>query len=309
MKTAFLFPGQGAQAVGMGADLYESSMVYRSMFDACQAQTGLDLKAACFEGAGMDNSGVIQAAIYTHTVSLLGAVRAAGADADVFAGLSLGEYSALAAADVLDAARGAALVRQRGEIMDGAVPPGTGGMLSVVGLTLEQVEACIATFEHVYVSNHLNETQTVLGGLLPELEEVKPTLEAAGARMVSLLAMKGPSHCPLLNDAAARFASVLESERMGAVGKTVYSNVLGAPYPTDADVRALLCEQMRSRVRWHDCVEHMLNDGVTRFVEIGPGNVLSKMLKRRVGAGVEVYSVSNVASLDAFLSAIEGGGK
>ena len=309
MKTAFLFPGQGAQAVGMGADLYESSAVYRSMFDACQAQAGLNLKAACFEGAGMDNSGVIQAAIYTHTVSLLRAVRAAGADADVFAGLSLGEYSALAAADVLDAARGAALVRQRGEIMDGAVPPGTGGMLSVVGLTLEQVEACIKAYEHVYVSNHLNETQTALGGLLPELEAVKPVLEAAGARMVSLLAMKGPSHCPLLNDAAARFAYVLESERMGAVGKTVYSNVLGAPYPADADVRALLCEQMRSRVRWHDCVEHMLESGVTRFVEIGPGNVLSKMLKRRVGAGVEVYSVSNAASLDAFLSAIEGGGK
>ena len=102
---------------------------------------------------------------------------------------------------------------------------------------------------------------------------------------------------------------MLESERMGAVGKTVYSNVLGAPYPAYADVRALLCEQMRSRVRWHDCVEHMLNDGVTRFVEIGPGNVLSKMLKRRVGAGVEVYSVSNAASLDSFLSAIKGDGK
>jgi malonyl CoA-acyl carrier protein transacylase len=159
------------------------------------------------------------------------------------------------------------------------------------------------------VSNHLNETQTALGGLLPELEAVKPVLEAAGARMVSLLAMKGPSHCPLLNDAAACFASVLKSERMGAVVKTVYSNALGAPYPADANVRALLCEQMRSRVRWHDCVEHMLVSGVTRFVEIGPGNVLSKMLKRRVGAEIEVFSVSNVASLEAFLRALEGDGK
>ena len=306
MKTTFLFPGQGAQAVGMGADLYESSNTYRQTFDACQNQAELNLKAACFEGAGMDDSGTIQAAIYAHTVSLLSAVRAAGADADVFAGLSLGEYGALTAAGVFDVARGAALVRQRGAIMDGAVPPGTGGMLSVVGLTLKQAEACIPPNANVYVSNHLNETQLVLGGLLPELDALKPALEAAGARMVSLLAMKGPSHCPLLNEAAERFAAVLEGKRFGAISKTVYSNALGAPYPPRADVRALLCEQMRARVRWHDCVEHMLSSGVTRFVEIGPGNVLSKMLKRRVGAGVEVYSVSNAASLEAFLAAIAG---
>ena len=309
MKTAFLFPGQGAQAVGMGADLYESSIPYRQTFDACQEQSALNLKAACFEGVGMDGSGTIQAAIYAHTVSLLGAVRTAGVDADVFAGLSLGEYGALAAAGVLNAARGAALVRKRGTIMDGAVPPGTGGMLSVVGLTLEQVEACIANCEHVYVSNHLNKTQLVLGGLLPELDALKPVLEAAGARMVSLLAMKGPSHCPLLNEAAERFAAVLEGERFGAIAKTVYSNALGAPYPSGADVRALLCEQMRARVRWHDCVEHMLSSGVTRFVEIGPGNVLSKMLKRRVGSDIAVYSVSNAASLDAFLKATTGESK
>lgn len=306
MKTAFLFPGQGAQAVGMGSDLYESYDVYRDAFDACEQQAGLDLKSACFEGKGMDDSGMIQAAIYTHTVSLLKTVWSLGGSADVFAGLSLGEYGALVAAGVLDAPRGAALVYRRGTIMDGAVPPGTGGMLSVVGLTLKRVEASIAVSEHVYVSNHLNETQMVLGGLLPELEALKPALEAAGARMVSMLAMKGPSHCPLLNDAAARFAVVLESERIGAVGATVYSNVLGAPYPAYADVRALLCEQMRMRVRWHDCVEHMLQSGVTRFVEIGPGSVLSKMLKRRVGPEIGVYSIQNVASLEAFLRAAEG---
>ena len=308
MKTAFLFPGQGAQAVGMGADLYESSTVYRSMFDACQAQAGLNLKAACFEGAGMDNSGVIQAAIYTHTVSLLGAVRAAGADADVFAGLSLGEYSALAAAGVLDAARGAALVRQRGEIMDGAVPPGTGGMLSVVGLTMEQVEAAIAPFSNVYVANHLSETQMTLGGLLGELTEAKIALEGAGARMAVMLAMKGPSHCPLLDQAAERFSGELAGEIFGEPCGIVYSNALGAPYPIGADYRALLCAQMNTRVRWHDCVEAMLASGVTRFVEIGPGGVLSKMLKRRVGREIALFSVQDEASLEAFLRAEKEGG-
>ncbi|MPM66161.1 Polyketide biosynthesis malonyl CoA-acyl carrier protein transacylase PksC [bioreactor metagenome] len=308
MKTAFLFPGQGAQAVGMGADLYESSTVYRAMFDACQAQAGLDLQSACFEGKGMDNSGVIQAAIYSHTVSLLGAVRAAGADADVFAGLSLGEYSALAAADVLDAARGAALVRQRGEIMDGAVPPGTGGMLSVVGLTLEQVETVIAPFASVFVANHLSETQLTLGGLLGELGEAKAALEAAGARMAVMLAMKGPSHCPLLNAAAEQFSVELAGETFDAPSGIVYSNVLGEPYPKNADFRRLLCTQMNTRVRWHDCIEQMLAHGVTRFIEIGPGGVLTKMLKRRASREIALYSVQDEASFEVFLRAEKEGG-
>lgn len=301
MKTVFLFPGQGAQAVGMGADLYESYDIYRETFDACEAQAGLDLKAACFTGDGMDGSGTIQAAIYTHTVSLLKTVQAAGVSAEAFAGLSLGEYGALSAAGVLDAARGAALVRRRGEIMDGAVPPGTGGMLSVIGLPLEQVEASIAPLTNAFLSNHLSETQVVIGGLLPELEALKPALESAGAKMVSFLSVKGPSHCPLLDEAALRFSALLASEPIGNASAAVYSNALGAPYPKDADVRALLCEQMRSRVRWHDCVEHMLNSGVTRFVEIGPGGVLSKMLKRRVGPDITVYSVQDISSLEKFL--------
>lgn len=301
MKTAFLFPGQGAQAVGMGADLYDSFDTYRATFDACERQAELNLKAACFQGDGMDGSGAIQAAIYTHTVSLLKTIQAAGVSAEAFAGLSLGEYGALAAAGVLDAARGAALVRRRGEIMDGAVPPGTGGMLSVIGLSLEQVEASIAPLTNAFLSNHLSETQVVIGGLLPELNALKPALEAAGAKMVSFLSVKGPSHCPLLHEAALRFFALLASEPIGNASAAVYSNALGAPYPEDADVRALLCEQMRSRVRWHDCVEHMLESGVNRFVEIGPGSVLSKMLRRRVGPDVTVYSVQDVSSLEKFL--------
>ncbi|MDP3446540.1 MAG: ACP S-malonyltransferase [Eubacteriales bacterium] len=308
MKTAFLFPGQGSQTPGMGADLYLTYGRYREAFDRCEAGANIDLKQACFKGEGMDGSDVIQAAIYTHSLATLRLLEAAGVQADVLAGLSLGEYTALAASGVLLDAQGASLVRRRGAVMDGAVPPGTGGMLSVVGLTLEQVESTIVPFANVFVANHLSETQITLGGLLGELAEAKAALEAAGARMAVMLAMKGPSHCPLLNLAAERFSAELAGEIFGEPSGVVYSNALGAPYPIGADYRALLCAQMNTRVRWHDCIEGMLAGGVTRFVEIGPGGVLTKMLKRRVGRDIALFSVQDEASLKAFLRAEKEGG-
>ena len=220
MKTAFLFPGQGAQAQGMGADLYLSYSRYREAFDRCEAGAGLDLKAACFKGEGMDESGTIQAAIYTHSVATLRLLEYEGVKADVLAGLSLGEYGALCAAGVIEDAQGASIVKRRGAIMDGAVPPGTGGMLSVAGLTLEQAGAVIAPYQNVFIANHLSETQMALGGLLPELEAAKPLLEAAGARLVTLLAMKGPSHCPLLGEAADRFGAELARESFAETADT-----------------------------------------------------------------------------------------
>ncbi len=307
MKTAFLFPGQGSQTPGMGSDLYLSNSRYREAFDHCESSAGIDLKTACFKGEGMDGSDVVQAAIFTHSLATYRALEAAGAKADVLAGLSLGEYTALSAAGVLMDAQGASLVRRRGQVMDGAVPPGTGGMLSVVGLTLEQAEPVIAAFDNVFIANHLSETQITLGGLLGELEAAKQALEAAGARMAVMLAMKGPSHCPLLNQAAERFAVELSGELFGEPCGAVYSNALGTPYPANADIRALLCAQMNSRVRWHDCVEDMLAGGVTRFVEIGPGGVLTKMLKRRVGKEISLFSVQDEASLEALLRAEKEG--
>jgi [acyl-carrier-protein] S-malonyltransferase len=303
VKTAFLFPGQGAQSPGMGADLYLSYSRYRETFDRCEAGAGLDLKAACFKGEGMDESSAIQAAIYSHSVSTLRLLESEDVRADALAGLSLGEYAALCGAGAIQDAQGASIVRRRGAIMDGAVPPGTGGMLSVVGLTLEQAGAAIAAFQHVFISNHLSETQMALGGLLPELEAAKPLLEAAGARMVTMLAMKGPSHCPLLDEAADRFSAEIAGESFAQTKIPVYSNARGEVYPAGADIRALLCAQMKQRVRWHDCVESMLASGVTRFVEIGPGGVLTKMLKRRVSRDVQLYSVQDEASLEAFLRA------
>ena len=305
MKTAFLFPGQGAQTVGMGTDLFDHFNVYKQTFDACMDGAKLNLKAACFEGEGMDGGETIQPAIFAHSVSLLAAVREAGIDADIFAGLSLGEYSALCAAGVLGAAQGAALVRERGRIMDSAFAPGEGGMLSVIGFSAEEVEQAIADVKDAYVANHLSDKQTVIAGYTAQLGMLKERFDGMGAKMTALLAVAGPSHAPLLQDASEAFSQALEGETFGSMRGIVYANALGAPYPIGSDVKPLLVEQMRSRVKWQDCIEHMIADGVERFVEIGPGNVLSKMLKRRVDKGTEVFSVRDAATLEKLISEVK----
>lgn len=302
MKTAFLFPGQGAQTVGMGTDLYDHFNVYKQTFDACMDGAKLDLKAACFEGTGMDGGETIQPAIFAHSVSLLALVREAGLNADIFAGLSLGEYSALCAAGVLEPAQGAALVRERGRIMDSAFVPGAGGMLSVIGFSADEVERTIADVKDAYVANHLSDKQTVVAGYAAQLHILKERFDQMGAKMTALLAVAGPSHAPLLQDASEAFSKVLDSETFGKMNGTVYANALGTPYPSGGEVKSLLVEQMRSRVKWHDCIENMIADGVKRFVEIGPGNVLSKMLKRRVDKDTAVFSVRDAATLEKLIS-------
>lgn len=305
MRTAFLFPGQGAQTVGMGADLYNNFYAYRQTFDTCLEGAQLDLKAACFEGANMDGGETIQPAIFAHTVSLLQLVKDAGVKAQVHAGLSLGEYSALCAAGVIGAAQGAALVRERGRIMDSAFAPGEGGMLSVIGFTVDEVEEAIKGVQDAYVANHLSDKQIVVAGKAAPLDMLKEKFEQMGAKMVTLLAVAGPSHAPLLQAASDVFSELLEMVPLGEMQGTVYANALGAPYESGSDIKALLAEQMRSRVKWHDCIEHMIASGVERFVEIGPSNVLSKMLKRRVDKGTQVHSVRDAATLEKFLDTSE----
>lgn len=302
MNTAFLFPGQGAQTVGMGKDLYDNFNIYKQTFEQCEQGAELDLKAACFEGERMDESEVVQPAIFAHSISLLAVLRNEGIDANIYAGLSLGEYSALTAGGVFDVTQCAALVRKRGCIMDGAFPIGECGMLSVIGFDIEKVQKIIEDYDNVYVANHLSELQIVLAGYMDDLKALEGVFQDAGAKMATLLNVRGPFHSPLLNDAADAFSELLKGEPLGGMKNTVYSNVLGKPYEKDSDIKALLAKQMRDRVRWHDCVEDMVANGVERYVEVGPGNVLGKLVKRRVGRGnASVTSVKDAAALEKFL--------
>ncbi len=308
IKRVFLNPGQGAQTAGMGQDLYDNNNIYKQTFDMCEEAAGLDLKAVCFEGRGLGSGETVQPAIFAHSISLFKVLQDAGREADIYAGLSLGEYSALAAADVLGIDQCAALVRKRGALMDNAFPKGKGGMLSVIGFTIEEVEDAIKGYDNAikgydnaYVANHLSELSTVISGTVDVLAKLKELFEQKGAKMVSMLDVAGPFHSPFLNDAAKEFEDLLGKERLGKTNKVVYSNVLGKPYGGE-DVRELLAEQMRSRVRWHDCVEDMAASGAQSFVEVGPGKVLSKMVKRRVDKSVEVVSVRDLPTLEKYLA-------
>ncbi len=307
MKTAFLFPGQGSQTVGMGKDVYADFAAYAQAFDACQAGAGLDLKAACFQGNGFENGEIVQPAILAHSMGLLNVLRQAGIDSNILAGLSLGEYGALCAAGVFALDECAALVKRRGRIMDDAFPPGTAGMMSVIGLTIDEVEGILQDQTGVYVANHLSGAQIVIAGNLSDLNELKDVFEKAGAKMTVLLNVRGPSHAPMLKEAANAFYDVLKGENINPIGDNlVYAGTLGAPYDAQSDIKILLAQQMQSRLKWHDCVEHMLQSGVKRFIEIGPSNVLSKLIKRRVGKDIEIISVRDRRTLEALLQAQEG---
>lgn len=303
MKTAFLFPGQGAQTVGMGKELYNNNHIYKETFDLCEQSTQLDLKAACFEGIRMDESEVVQPAIFAHSISLFKVLQDEGVQADIYAGLSLGEYSALCAAGVFDVAQCAALVRSRGKIMDNALPKGEGGMLSIIGFDVAKVEETIAGYDDVYVANHLSELQIVIAGKMSTLQTLEQVIQEAGAKMVTMLSVSGPFHSPLLSDAADTFLELLHGQDIGNMMLPVYSNVLGKPYSEDSDIKQLLAQQMHGRVKWHDCTEDMIAGGVERFIEIGPGGVLTKLIKRRVGKdGAQTISVKDAGTLDKFLS-------
>ena len=301
MKTILLFPGQGAQTVGMGAELYNHINIYKETFDMCAEGAALDLKAACFEGERMDESEVVQPAIFAHSISLLRVLQSEGVDAEICAGLSLGEYSALTAANVFSVAQCASLVRQRGRMMDYALAKGEGGMLSVIGFTVDEVRDVIKDFEDIYVCNHLSKMNIVVGGKSSVLNKIETAFNERGAKMVSMLNVRGPFHTPLLSDAADSFLQVLNSTDINNMDKTVYSNVLGKPYENGISVQEMLSKQMCSLVRWHDCMEHMVESGVEKYVEIGPSNVLTKLAKRRVGKGAAV-SVRDLPTLEKFLS-------
>jgi [acyl-carrier-protein] S-malonyltransferase len=296
---AFLFPGQGAQTPGMGEDCYAENRAYREMFDIIDAALPFDLKAACFKGEGLEKSEVTQPAILAHSTALLTAM---GEKPDIVAGLSLGEYSAMTAAAMISPADCARLVFQRGGMMDAAVPAGKGGMLSVLGLGIDAVEQVLGDTPDVWVANHLAETQVVLAGKTEALGAVESQFVAAGAKVMPLN-VSGPFHSLMLKETAEKFKELVQAAKLTEPNVIIYSNFTAKPYDQLCEVPDLLASQMCGRVRWHDITETLIQSGVTEFVEIGPGMVLSKMLKRRMeDADVNIASVRDLKSLEKYLS-------
>lgn len=299
---AFVFPGQGSQYPGMGKDLVENFPQARLVFEEANDALGMDLAKLCFEGPEEDLklTANTQPAIVTSSVAALQVLREeTGLVPDFVAGHSLGEYAALVCAGALDFADAVRTVRQRGTFMQDAVPVGVGTMAAIIGLDAQVVdEVCgeVALDQVVAPANYNSPGQIVIAGHVAAVERAMALAKERGAKRALPLPVSAPFHCQLMEPAARQLESVLAGIAVETLSCPVVSNV-EAKANSDVDaVRQLLVKQVYSPVRWEESVRNMVDAGVDRFIEIGPGKVLSGLIKR-IAKGVSIQNVGTVDDL------------
>ena len=298
-RIAFIFPGQGAQTAGMGKDFYEQTETAKGVFDEATRLLGFSMPELCFEpNDRLDITEYTQAAMVTTSIAMMKVfMERTGIRPDVAAGLSLGEYCALAAAGVMSEADAITTVRQRGILMQEAVPVG-GAMTAVLGLDTGLVEKiCEETPGEVSVANYNCPGQLVITGEKDAVDRAAEKLKEAGAKRCVPLKVSGPFHSPLLKGAGERLDQALEEISIQPIGLPYLSNVTADYVEDPAAVRGLLVRQVSSPVRWQQCVERMIADGADTFIEIGPGKSLSGFM-RRIDKNVTVKNVEHVEDLE-----------
>lgn len=291
-KIAFMFPGQGAQTVGMGKDFYEHSEIARNIIDRSSGLLKLDMKSLCFEeNENLHQTEYTQAALVTVCMAMEQVLRTSGVKPDVTAGLSLGEYCAIASAGGMQIEDAILAVRKRGILMQNAVPDGKGAMAAVLGLDAEKIEAAIAGIEGVSIANYNCPGQIVITGWKESVEQAGAVLKDAGAKRVLPLNVSGPFHSPMLQEAAGQLKEVLDQIEFSPLQIPYVTNVSGQYVSDIEETKGLLIQQIAAPVRWQQSVEEMIRQGVDTFVEIGPGRTLSGFL-RKINRDVKVYQVS-----------------
>ena len=296
-KTAFIYPGQGAQKAGMGADFYERSETARAIFDQAGEKLGLDMKALCFEeNEKLDLTEYTQAALVTTCLAMTRGVRERGLKPDITAGLSLGEYSAIAAAGGMDDLDAVRLVRKRGILMQNTVPAGEGGMCAVMGMEASKIEEVLEEMDgeeagNVTVANYNCPGQIVITGKTSAVEAAAERLKAAGAKRAMMLNVSGPFHSPLLVPAGEELAKELETVTLHPLDIPYVTNVTAEKVEDIGVTRELLTKQVSSPVRWMQSMEAMIREGVDIFVEIGPGKTLAGFMKK-ISRDVKVYNIA-----------------
>ena len=292
-----MFPGQGAQYVGMGKDFYEQIPICREMFELAGQASGLDVTALCFEENEQINiTEYTQIAMLAAEVAMLKAVEEKGVKPDVTGGLSLGEYGALVASGVMGPEDVFKVVRKRGIYMQEAVPQG-GAMVAVLGLDTAVIEKiCEETEGCVTIANYNCPGQIVITGEERAAQAAVEKLTAAGAKRCVKLNVSGPFHSPLLVGAGEKLATELEKVEIHDIAIPYIANVT-ADYVTDkGQVKSLLEKQVSSSVRWQQTVERMIADGVDTFIEIGPGKTLSGFM-RKINRDMKVINIEKVEDL------------
>jgi [acyl-carrier-protein] S-malonyltransferase len=308
-KTAFLFPGQGSQSVGMGRDLVSAFPIARRTFEEANDALGFDLADLCFQGPEeqLRLTEFTQPAIFTVSVAALRVLAEAGVTADYVAGHSLGEYSANVAAGAIEFAVAARTVRRRGQLMQQAVPEGQGAMAAILGMPAETVIAVCrdASSEGspVEPANLNSPEQTVISGATAAVERAIALAKERGAKRAVLLQVSAPFHCSLMQPAQDGLAPILQDIPFSAVKIPVVVNVDAALVTNGAELRDALVRQVTGAVRWTESMQLLIAEGVTTFVEVGPGKVLSGLL-RQIDRSLRCAQVEDPTSLEKLLAVL-----
>lgn len=303
-KTAFIFPGQGAQYVGMAKDFYEKYQECRRVIDEADELMDFDLKSIMFEENELINkTEYTQAAMLAAECCILKAVELKGIKADITAGLSLGEYAALVASGALDFGDAMKLVRKRGIYMENEVPAGKGAMAAVIALDADIIDDICASITEeskkvVTAANYNCPGQIVISGYKESVEAAEPKLKEAGAKLVTMLNVSGPFHSPMLKGAGDKLEEELKNVSFRDP-EIPYINNVAAEVVTDSGlISDSLRRQVYSPVRWQQTMEKMLADGVDVFYEIGPGKTLAGFMKR-IDRSKKVITINTVEDLES----------
>ena len=309
-NTAFVFPGQGSQYAGMGKDVAERYPAARRVFESIDQSLGYSISKLCFEGPEdqLKLTQNTQPAILAVSSAIHAVLEEAGATRrDLVAGHSLGEYSAIVSVGGLTPAAAAKIVHLRGKFMQEAVPVGTGGMAALIGPSVEDARSICkeaAQGEVVAVANINAPGQIVIAGTKSGIDRAIEVAKKRGVRRALPLPVSAPFHCELMKPAEERLRPVLEEAEFKDLWMSLVSNVDASPIGTPTAVRNALIRQVASPVRWVESVQKMIAMGVRRFVEVGPGSVLTGLIKR-IDGSVELVNVSDVPTIEAYLEKVK----
>ena len=307
MKTAFLFPGQGAQCLGMGKDIYEKYEIAKEIYDKVEKLTNIDIKKICFEGLEEElmKTENTQLAILTTSLAILRVLEENGVTADVTAGLSLGEYTALIYGGYLSFEDGVKLIQKRGYLMGNYLPNENYEMSAVIGLESEKIEKiCNSIEEFVVPANYNSKIQTVISGSQKGIEEATEKLKEAGAKKIVKLKTSGPFHTIKLEKAKEMYEEELQKINFKSGNQIkVIRNIDGEIYKSTDDFKDILAKHIISPVRFDKIIDQLKKEKIERVVEIGPGKVLTGFIKKDYPEA-EIFNINNLENLEKF---IQGG--